>query len=143
MRVFILGQCRSDRGEEHLDTIMAMDNLAQTLGDVGELQEVLTMKQAAVEKRKRILGEDHPDTIVSMQNLASMLAEVGDLQEALTMQREVVEKRKRILGEQHAKTISATENLSILLHRYEKLQQVEMSELLDWEAYFCTWSAPG
>jgi hypothetical protein len=39
-------------GEEHPDTITAMNNLAATLRDVGDLQGALSMQREVVEKSK-------------------------------------------------------------------------------------------
>jgi hypothetical protein len=53
-------------GEEHLDTIEAMNGFAITLGQQGELDEAGKMFEEVVGKRRRILGEDNPSTIEAM-----------------------------------------------------------------------------
>ncbi|KAF2844157.1 hypothetical protein T440DRAFT_410758, partial [Plenodomus tracheiphilus IPT5] len=57
-------------GEDHPDTGSAMNNLAVTLGDQGQLDEAAKMKKEVLEKMTRVLGEEHPDTKVAAQNLA-------------------------------------------------------------------------
>ncbi|PVH92847.1 hypothetical protein DM02DRAFT_542782, partial [Periconia macrospinosa] len=60
VRVGMLEKRRRILGEEHLDTITAMNNLALTLGDQGQLDEAAKMFEEVLEKRRRILGEDRP-----------------------------------------------------------------------------------
>ena len=99
-------------GEEHPDTISAMNNLANTLGDQGQLDEAAKMSKEVLEKRRRILGDEHSFTITAMNNLAHTLGDQGQLDEAAKMKKEVLEKRRRILGEEHPDTISAMNNLA-------------------------------
>jgi tetratricopeptide (TPR) repeat protein len=82
---------RNILGEEHPDTISAMSNLANTLGDQGQLDEAAAMKKEVLEKRRRILGEEHPDTISVMNNLASTLGDQGQLDEAAAMFKEALD----------------------------------------------------
>ena len=110
-------------GEEHLNTISAMSNVAITLESVGDIQGALTMKREVVKKRKQILGEEHPDTITAISNLAITLESVGDIQGALTMKREVVKKMIQILGEEHPDTITVVNNLATSLGNVGDLQR--------------------
>ncbi|KAK3939624.1 P-loop containing nucleoside triphosphate hydrolase protein [Diplogelasinospora grovesii] len=52
-------------GDEHPDTISAMNNLANTLGDQGKLDEAVAMLKEVLEKMQRILGREHPHTLGS------------------------------------------------------------------------------
>ena len=112
---FVLNERKQHLGEEHPDTISAINNLATTLGDQGQLSEAAQMQREVLKKRRRILGEEHPNTISTINNLAITLREQGQLEEAAQMQREVLEKMKRILGEEHPNTISAINNLATTL----------------------------
>ena len=57
-------------GEDHPDTITAMQILSYSFSDLGNYAEALEMKKQILEKRKEILGEDHPDTISAMNGVA-------------------------------------------------------------------------
>jgi hypothetical protein len=51
MKVEVLEKRRRILGEEHLDTVTAMSNLANTLGDQGKLEEIAAaMLQEVLEK---------------------------------------------------------------------------------------------
>ncbi|KAB5515652.1 hypothetical protein GE09DRAFT_1045767 [Coniochaeta sp. 2T2.1] len=109
-------------GDEHPDTITAMNNLAITLGDMGKREEAAAMRKEAaamrkevLEKMQRILGDEHPATISAMNNFAITLGDMGKREEAAAMKKEVLEKRQRILGDEHPDTITAMNNLAITL----------------------------
>jgi hypothetical protein len=56
-------------GEEHPNTISAMNNLAITLRKLHQLGEAVKMEKEVLEKRRRILGKQNPDTTSEMANL--------------------------------------------------------------------------
>lgn len=58
MQKEVLEKRRRISGEEHPDTILAMNILAAMLEDQGHLVETMKMKEEVLEQRKRILGED-------------------------------------------------------------------------------------
>ena len=58
----IFERVRRVHGMEHVDAITAMNNLANTLGEMGEMQAAVTMQREVLDKRKQILGDEHPDT---------------------------------------------------------------------------------
>ncbi|RYC82197.1 hypothetical protein BFJ63_vAg14905 [Fusarium oxysporum f. sp. narcissi] len=120
-------------GDEHPDTITAMNNLAATLSDEGKLDEAASMMKEALEKMQRILGDEHPDTLMAMNNLAATLRDQGKLDEAASMKREVLEKRQRILGDEHPNTIMAMNNLANTLSDQGKLDEAAsmMKEVLE------------
>ena len=123
IRNFLLEHSRHILGEEHPDTISAMNNLANTLGDQGRLDEAASIQQEVLEKRRRILGEEHPDTISAMNNLAVTLDDQGQLDKAVSIKQEVLEKRRIILGEEDSDTILAMHNLANILRDQGRLDE--------------------
>ncbi|EXJ95818.1 hypothetical protein A1O1_00942 [Capronia coronata CBS 617.96] len=67
---YVLEKRRRILGEEHPNTISAMNNLAITLGDQGHLDEAATIQKEVLEKMRRILGEEHPNTISAIEETA-------------------------------------------------------------------------
>jgi tetratricopeptide (TPR) repeat protein len=120
---FIVDKQASLYGQEHPSTITAMNNLANTLGEQGQLEEAAAMMKEVLEKRRRILGEKHLDTISAMNSLANTLGDQGQLEEAASMIKEVLEKRRRILGEEHPSTISVMSNLANILGNQGQLEE--------------------
>src|SRR5205814_1095177 len=64
-------------GEDHPDTLQAMNNYAWCLGYLGRWQEAEPFFRDALQRRRRVLGEDHPDTINSNNNYAYVLTRLG------------------------------------------------------------------
>lgn len=56
--------------EGHPSTISAMNNLANTLRDQGQLEGAAAMKKEVLEKRRCILGKEHPKIILATKSLA-------------------------------------------------------------------------
>jgi Tetratricopeptide repeat len=55
--------------------IRAMNSLATSLHDQGELGKAASMNREVLETRRRILGDEHPDTITAIGNLANSLGD--------------------------------------------------------------------
>jgi len=100
-------------GEDHSDTLMSMNSLAETYWTQGRTEEALQLHKRVLEKRRRILGEDHPDTLESMDNLAVTYSTQGRTEEALRLHEQVVEKRRHILGEDHRDRLTSMNNLAM------------------------------
>lgn len=66
-------------GPEHIDTLAAMNNLANLLHDRGKNAEAGSLHRVALDARERTLGPDHPHTFASLNNLALVLQANGDL----------------------------------------------------------------
>ncbi|MBR1646707.1 MAG: tetratricopeptide repeat-containing protein, partial [Selenomonadaceae bacterium] len=99
-------------GDEHPDTLSAMNNLAFSLSKLGRYDETLTLQEQVSSLRKKILGDEHPDTLSAMNNLAVSLSNLGRYDEALTLREQVLELRKKILGDEHPDTLFAMKILS-------------------------------
>jgi tetratricopeptide (TPR) repeat protein len=89
---------KQDFGEEHPDTLSAMNNLAATLYAQGDLRGARQLNEQILEIHRRVLGLEHPDTLASMNNLAEMLRAQGDLAGARKLQEEALEIRRGVLG---------------------------------------------
>jgi tetratricopeptide (TPR) repeat protein len=125
-------QRRQILGDDHPDTIKAIGNLAGTLGDLGQRDEVVKMLQEVLEKRRRVLGDEHIDTIKAMSNLAVVLGDLGQRDEVVKMLQEVLEKRRQVLGDEHIDTIKAMSNLAVVLGDLGQLDEaaVMLQEVL-------------
>ena len=56
-------------GEEHPDTLTALNDLASTYGKLGDHRKALELQEKVYVLQCKILGEEHPDTITSKNNL--------------------------------------------------------------------------
>jgi serine/threonine protein kinase len=71
-------------GEDHPDTLKAMNNLAHLywVQETGRTSEAEALLRKVLENRRRVQGEDHPDTLEARNNLAMLYDSRGKLWEA-------------------------------------------------------------
>ena len=100
-------------GENHPDTVTAMNNLATTLNAVGALAEARQLLEAAAVLHRRVHGSNHPDTPMTLSNLAGVLFAQGDLAGARSLQEQAVKEIGRLLGNRHNNTLTVMLNLSL------------------------------
>ena len=78
-------------GQEHLDTLSILHNLAATYWVLGRLKEAETIQNKVLESRTRILRIDHPQTLITMNNLAATYWATGRTMEAAKEQDKVLQ----------------------------------------------------
>jgi hypothetical protein len=102
-------------GPGHPATLISMNNLAATLGKMGDHAGAKALQELELEQCRKKLGEDHPDTLTSMNNLALTLKARGDNHGAKELLLQVLERRKEILGPEHPNTLTSMSNLTLTL----------------------------
>lgn len=128
----VLQERRRMLGDDHLDTITALSDLAVTLRNRGELNEAAEIMKDVLERRRQIRGEgeERLDFIMAMSNLANILGDQGQLEEAAEMKRKVLEEMRQIHGEEeeHPDTITAIINLANTLADQGQLDKAAKME---------------
>ena len=120
---------RAVRGEEHLDTLISMANLASTYRNQGRWKEAEALEVQVMETFKRVLGKEHPDTLTSMANLASTYWNQGRWKEAEALEVQVMETFKRVLGEEHPNTLTSMGNLASTYWNQGRWKEAESLEV--------------
>jgi len=69
-------------GDDHMDTLLLMNNVGSVLKMRGKLAEAETLLREALARERRILGDDHRNTLITISNLALLLEERGRRAEA-------------------------------------------------------------
>ncbi|KFY31770.1 hypothetical protein V493_00813 [Pseudogymnoascus sp. VKM F-4281 (FW-2241)] len=69
-------------GKFHPDTLISMNNLAESLEKQEKYAESRAIHQRMLQLRETTLGKDHPDTLTCMNNLAVSLRLEGNYAEA-------------------------------------------------------------
>jgi Tetratricopeptide repeat len=67
-------------GEEYLDIISAMNNLAWTPGQQGQLNEAIASLEVVVQRIRRTYGAENPHTRLASRNLARLSACIASAQ---------------------------------------------------------------
>ncbi len=112
----VLATRRRVLGEEHPETLDAMNNLANVLSDQGDLAGACCLHDRVLAVCRRALGEEHPSTLTSMNNLAQTRWELGDLIGARSLQEQELAVCRRVLGEEHPDTLTSMSNLANMLN---------------------------
>ncbi|KAJ7809310.1 hypothetical protein B0H13DRAFT_2479113 [Mycena leptocephala] len=120
-----LGDVLKSIVKNHPDTLIAMENLAVSYGQLGRYQEAEPLEGIVLEKQKQLLGTDHPDTLLAMGNLAGTYCELGRYQEAEPLEGIVLAKRKQLLGLDHPHTLLAMGNLAATYGHLGRYQEAE------------------
>jgi len=113
-------------GPEHVDTLIAISNLASTLKVEGRLSEAEKTDRQVLEARRRTLGPDHPDTLKSECNLSLDLQdEQGRDAEAEQLARSALETERRVVGPENPSTMVSLMALAEVLAQEGKLAESE------------------
>ncbi|KAJ6471975.1 hypothetical protein C8R45DRAFT_1164648 [Mycena sanguinolenta] len=128
LQLVVLETQRKLHGDDHVDTLGAMQFLANIYYRLGRFKEAEKLKVDVLQKRKKLLGDDHLDTLSATHNLANTYHRVGRFKEAEKLQVIVLEKRKKLLGDDHLNTLTIMKNLANTyyhLHRFEEAEQLQ------------------
>ncbi|KAF9772262.1 hypothetical protein IL306_010044 [Fusarium sp. DS 682] len=107
-------------GEEHVETLVLISDLACSLSDLDRYEESERLQRYVVETWKRLHGDEYDKTVEAMGNLAVILSEQNKDDEAIALEKQVLEIRKRILGEEHLSTTHAMDDLAVNLEGEEQ-----------------------
>ncbi|KAJ7870710.1 hypothetical protein B0H13DRAFT_2280575 [Mycena leptocephala] len=116
-------------GDDHLDTLEAMGNLASTYWHLAKFQQAEELQIVVLEKRKHVLGDDHLCTLQTISDLALTYQKLGKSHRAEELQVVVLEKRKQVLGDDHPDTLKAMGNLASAyskLGKFHKAQELNV-----------------
>ncbi|CAE7793105.1 KLC1 [Symbiodinium sp. CCMP2456] len=124
MRECLAGR-RAKLGDDHMDILPIINNLAQLLLTSGQVEEAEPLFREALRGNRAKFGNDHPNTLSSVNNLASLLQEMGKLEEAEPLNREALEVRRVKLGNEHPDTLTSINNLASLLQAQGRFGEAE------------------
>ncbi len=102
-------------GPDHADTLKAVNNLGQTLMQLGQNSDAEPLVRRALAGRRKTLGDNHAATLLTLNNLAELLRGSGRADEAEPLLREAVAAQTRTLGRGHRDTLTTFGNLGSLL----------------------------
>ncbi|MCF7675752.1 MAG: tetratricopeptide repeat protein, partial [Akkermansiaceae bacterium] len=83
--------CPEVFGPEHPKTLMAMTNLAISLGAAGRLAEAIELQQQALAIKRRVLPPKHPELVLALKHMAQLYDQVERTAEARTLYQQLAE----------------------------------------------------
>ncbi len=99
-------------GTDHPDTLMTMNNLAESYRAAGKPDLALPLYEENLKLAKARLGADHRQTLAVMNNLAMGYQAIGKGDLALPLYEEAVALMKARIGIDHPDTLAAMNNLA-------------------------------
>ena len=99
-------------GANHPQTLMAMDNQASTLRELGDAKEACRLAEAAVEGLRKVLPGDNQETLIAIGNLGINYDALGEFELACQRHREALEGFRRLLPPGHSYILKAESFLS-------------------------------
>ncbi|KAJ6535392.1 hypothetical protein DFH09DRAFT_115930 [Mycena vulgaris] len=127
--VIVVERRRKVLGEEHPDTLRAMNRLANTYSELDPSQKAAELQVEVLEKWRKILGREHPGTLDAMYNLSHTYSKLGRWQEAEELRAEVLRKLRELLGEEHLDTLSAMTHLANIYYNLGRVREAEVLEV--------------
>ncbi|KAF8182857.1 hypothetical protein K438DRAFT_1724845 [Mycena galopus ATCC 62051] len=129
----ILQQRQRDLGENHLETLDAMESLAWVQHELGEYKSASDLRAVVLEKRRSLLGNDDPVTLHVMRNLASTYISLGQSQQSEGLLLIVLDWEKEVLGEHHPDTLQTTMELAKVYQILGQWKRAEGLQILTME----------
>lgn len=143
IKVKAVAVLRTAFGDEDLQTLEAMSNLAFNFLAQGLTDESKNLILEVIRLREAALGTMHPDTLRSRHILASILQLMRHPEESANQCMAILEARRAVLGNDHSDTIQSMHALSIAyrdLGKYSRagellVEVLETSERLSGRAH--------
>jgi tetratricopeptide (TPR) repeat protein/transcriptional regulator with XRE-family HTH domain len=99
-------------GEDHLLTLVAVNNLALCHKEAGDLGRAIPLYEQSLADLRRIFGTTDPETLTCGNNLASAYKAAYGLGRAIPLYEQTLTDSTRILGQDHPFTLMVGNNLA-------------------------------
>ena len=100
-------------GDEHHDTLIALNNLAVCYDNIGCYQKAVEIYKKVYETRLKTCGEDDIHILTVMSNLSVAYGNIGDYHSSFEISERAYKIRCRVLGEEHPDTLMSLNNLAL------------------------------
>jgi serine/threonine protein kinase len=118
-------QRRQFLGNDHPDTLRALNTLVAVLLSAGDMRQAEPLAQQAVDRARRALGPEDHVTIAALGNLGTLFQMQTRLDEAEQAYREAADAARRAFGEDNASTLAAVHNLATLVQARRRFDEAE------------------
>ena len=99
------------------DTLLdVQSSLACTYGELGQLEESLSIERDVYSGWVRLNGEEHRSTLLAAHNYAVMLKGLKRFEEAKSVLRKMMPVARRVLGDNHEETLKMRWHYAMSLH---------------------------
>ncbi len=120
-----LTMCRQLHGDEHLDTILALENLAMIRWHQKRPAEAEPMMRRVHALRQQLLPAEHPDVLNALNNLGNVIFAQGRFPEAEQIFRQVLAAKLEYQGEEHLSLGVTYQNLGATLFELGRMDEAK------------------
>lgn len=115
------------RAPDAEDVLMARNNLASVLSDLGRPAEALEIYEAVFRAQVASpeLGSDHPHTLMTANNIAGLMRDTGREEEALELMRATLLRKRAVFPPGHVSLLTSLNNLGELENRLGHAERAE------------------
>jgi serine/threonine protein kinase/tetratricopeptide (TPR) repeat protein len=116
---------RNALGENHRETLMAMNDLGDAYSNQGKFMEAESLLTHVVDVGRRVVGEEDSLTANALNNLALVYSREGKPEQAEPLYIRSLELMRRVLGKEHLDTVTTLNNLGMLYVRQRRPAEAE------------------
>jgi serine/threonine protein kinase len=120
-----MGIRRRELGQDHLDTLTAMYNLARVLWRQEKYAQAEPLFLQAVAGRRKALGGEHAETLNAIHGLAALYRAMGKYEQAEPLFLRNLRIQRQTLGDEHFDTLETLNSLGVLYSQQGKFEQAE------------------
>ncbi|HEY7089949.1 MAG TPA: serine/threonine-protein kinase [Tepidisphaeraceae bacterium] len=120
-----LAERRRLLGDDHPDTLRALNNLVALLHSHGDLKEADPLAREAIERSVRTLGEGDRVSLGAMGNMADLLQTQNKFTEAEQFYRRGAEASRKALGEEDPTSLAAEQDLASIISAQRRSAEAE------------------
>jgi tetratricopeptide (TPR) repeat protein len=103
-------------GPDHPNVAADLNNLAQVLRDLGQLQQARPLQERALAIDEAALGPDHPNVATHLNNLALIVRDLGHPEQARPLQERALGIDEAALGPDHPEVATRLNTLALIVH---------------------------
>ncbi|KAL7269954.1 hypothetical protein RUND412_007348 [Rhizina undulata] len=115
-RIALVGREKA-LGEDHLDTLSIVDNMASVFEEQGQYNRALEWYHRALVGKEKALGTNHPSTLKTVNNMASVFYEQGQYDGALKWYHRALVGKGETLGKDHHSTLNTVNNMALVFDK--------------------------
>jgi serine/threonine protein kinase len=118
-------QRRQLLGQDHPDTLRAMNTLVGVLLSAGKLREAEPLAHQAADRARRLFGPGDRVTLSALANLGALLQMQSNATEAERVYRDAADAARKSLGDEDGATLAALHNLASALQNQRRSAEAE------------------
>jgi tetratricopeptide (TPR) repeat protein len=113
-------------GPEHPETLISMENLAQSLLGEGKYAQAEALSSQVLDLERRVSGPQHVFTLIAIDNLANSFSARSKFAQAEALYGSALEVSRRAFGPEHPYTLTVLSDVAFMYQRRGKYALAEV-----------------